>query len=50
MSGKYSIGEGTTLTIDFMGTAETYAYTVDGDTLYLVLNGYTHVYSRKIDE
>ncbi len=50
MSGTYSIGEDGTLTTNCMGIADTYSYTVDGDILCLVRDGYTQVYSRKADE
>lgn len=50
ITGTYSMDGDATLITDFMGTEETYSYTIDGDNLHLVRNGYTQVYSRKVDE
>lgn len=50
VTGTYSMDGDATLITNFMGTEETYSYTIDDDTLHLVRNGYTLVYSRKVDE
>ncbi len=50
VSGTYRVSEDGALIFDWMGTTESYTYTVDGDTLRLRRNGYTQILLRQNDE